>query len=65
MKIFVETVSTPMINGVFILGITEYITMVLPPGGIVDFNHNGLDPNIRSVVAVVKTGRIKAISKIS
>lgn len=53
-----------MINWVFILVIIEYITMALPPGGIVDFNHNGFNPRIRSIVAVIKTSRIKAISKI-
>ena len=42
MKIFVETVSTPMINGVFFLGISEYITMGLPPGGMVDLLGEGL-----------------------
>jgi hypothetical protein len=65
MKILVETVASPMINGVFILTITEYITMALPPGGVVDFNHNVLDTDIGIVVAVIKTGRIKAISEIS
>jgi hypothetical protein len=50
---------------VFILAITEYITMALAPGGVVDFNHNGLDPDIGIVVAVIKTGWVKAISEIS
>jgi hypothetical protein len=65
MKNLFETVATPMINGMFVVRITEHITMVLPPRSIVDFNHNGFDCDIGSVVAVIKAGRIEAISKIS
>lgn len=65
MKNLAETVATPMINGVFIVSIPKHITMVLAPGGIVDFNHNGFDRKIGSVVAVIKAGRIEAISEIS
>jgi hypothetical protein len=65
MKNLFETVATPMINGMFVMRITKHITMVLPPGGIVDFNHNGFNPDVTSVVAVIKAGRIEAISKIS
>jgi hypothetical protein len=49
----------------FIVNITEHIAMVLPPRSIVDFNHDGFDPDVRSIIAVIKTGRVKAISKIS
>ena len=50
---------------VFILVITEDVTMALSPGRVMDFHDNGLGLGIRRIVAIVETGRVKTITKIS
>ena len=65
MKDFICRVPAPVLHGMKVVRFTEHIAKMLPPGGIVNFHDDGLNRGIRRIVAIIETGRVEAMTKIS
>jgi len=64
-KCLPKPVSSPVIKGMLIVCGTQYITMALSPGRIMNLHNDGFDRPIRLIVAIIETGRIETVAEIS
>jgi len=65
MKGLGKLVALPTPQGMFILGLTEHVAVLLEPRRIMDFGHDGLHISAIPVVAVVEAHGIKTNAKVS